>query len=67
NTSWKEQENAEKKRRNIVLKTIEESSDSEEDESENLNLLVKKFGKFLKKKNRTGQADIKATKIWEND
>jgi len=49
-----------KKVRNIVLKTSTKKNDEPEDEvaessdSENLNLLVKRFGKYLKKKGSKG-------------
>ena len=53
-------ESSEKKVRNITLKTSTKRNDEPEDEvaqssdSENLNLLVKRFGKYLKKKGSKG-------------
>ena len=55
-----ELESSEKKVRNIALKTSTKKNDEPEDEvvessdSENLNLLVKRFGKYLKKKGSKG-------------
>jgi len=52
----KEQDNHEKKQKNIALESSnQKTSDSDEEttkisDNENLNLLVKKFGKFLKRK-----------------
>jgi len=50
-----EQESSEKKVKNIALKTITTKSDEPKEEvaksdNENLNLLVKRFGKYLKRK-----------------
>ena len=55
-----ELESSEKKVRNIALKTSTKKNDEPEDEvvessdNENLNLLVKRFGKYLKKKGSKG-------------
>ena len=53
-----ELESSEKKVRNIALKTStkknDEPKDVESSDSENLNLLVKKFGKYLKRKGSKG-------------
>ena len=53
----KEQENVERKARSIALKTVALAEDSEADSScdsevETLNMLTRKFGKFLRKKGK---------------
>ena len=57
-----ELESSEKKVRNITLKTSTKRNDELEDEvvessdNENLNLLVKRFGKFLKRRGNKGKS-----------
>jgi len=68
-----ELESSEKKVRNIDLKTNtkknEESEDemAESSESENLNLLVKRFGKYLKRKGSKGNPNRYTSKHNESN